>query len=147
MNFHVLSQQLNCFRLKFCNCCLWIWKLSTWLVTSSYAVLMIQANLPLRHYTAKLFHWPRDPHHRSVWPGIATISDNWQHCKEHIISKYVVWRISRWITSACPSLISEKIFLSHSEFILPGISHQVSAQEDKWFGRWCLKNTKMVVQC
>ena len=28
------------------------------------------------------------------------------------------------------SLISEKNCLSHSEFILPGISHQVSAQED-----------------
>ena len=43
VNCHVLSQQLNCFRLKLCNRCLWIWRLSTWLVTSSYAVLMIQA--------------------------------------------------------------------------------------------------------
>ena len=61
VNCHVLSQQLNCFRLKFCNCCLWIWRISTWLVTSSYAVLMIQATLPLRYYTAHLFHWPSEP--------------------------------------------------------------------------------------
>ena len=61
MNCHVLSQQLNCFRLKFCSCCLWIWKSSTRLVTSGYAVLMIQATLPLRHYTAHLLHWPCKP--------------------------------------------------------------------------------------
>ena len=104
------SQQLNCFRLKFCNCCLWIWRLSTWRVTSSYAVLMIQETLQLRHYTAYLLYWPSEPQQKNkwVWPGIATISDNRQHCKKHIITKYVVLRISRWITSSCPSLLSEK---------------------------------------
>ena len=65
-----------------------------------------------------------------VWPGIARISDNRLHCKEYIITKYVVWRILRWITSACPSLIAEKNCSSHSEFFLPDISHQVSAQDD-----------------
>ena len=45
-----------------------------------------------------------------------------------------------------PSLIYENCS-SHSKFILPGVSHQVSAQEDIWFGRWCLKNSKMAVQC
>ena len=34
---------------------------STRLVTSVYAVLMIQAHLPLRHYTAHLLHWPWKP--------------------------------------------------------------------------------------
>ena len=58
MNCLVLSQQLNYFRLKFCNFCLWIRNLSSWVITSSYAVLMIQATLPLRHYTAHLLHWP-----------------------------------------------------------------------------------------
>ena len=148
VNCHVLSQQLNCFRLKFCNCCLWIWRLSTWRVTSSFAVLMIQATLPLKHYTAHLFHWPSEPKqiNKWVWPGIATVSDNWQHCKEHIITYYVVWRISRQVTRTCPSLISEKNCSSHSEHILPSVSHFVSAQEDNGFGRWwCLKNSKMAV--
>ena len=61
VNCHVLRQQLNCFGLKFCNCCLWIWRLSIWLVTSSYTVLMIQETLSLRHYIAHLFHWPSRP--------------------------------------------------------------------------------------
>ena len=65
-----------------------------------------------------------------VRPGIATISDNPLHCKEYIITEYVVWRILKWITSACPSFISIKNCSSHSEFILPSVSHQVSAQED-----------------
>ena len=60
VNFHVLRQQLICFRLTICNYCLWIWRLSTWLVTSSYAVLTIQAALQLRHYTAHLFLWPSE---------------------------------------------------------------------------------------
>ena len=66
VNCHVLSQQLNCFRLKFCNCCLWIWRLSTWLLTPSYAVLMIQAPLPLRYHTVHLFHWPSEPRQNQV---------------------------------------------------------------------------------
>ena len=83
-----------------------------------------------------------------VWQGIATISDNQQLCKEHIIAYCDVWRISRWIISACPSLISGKNCWSHYEHILPGVSHCVSAQEDVWFGRWwCLKNSKMIVKC
>ena len=61
VNCHVLRQQLNCFGLKFCNCCLWVWRLSIWLVTSSYTVLMIQETLSLRHYIAHLFHWPSRP--------------------------------------------------------------------------------------
>ena len=148
VNCHVLSKQMNCFRLKFCNCCLWIWRLSTLLVTSSYVVLMIQATLPLRHYTAHLIHWPSEPLQKKwVLLEITTISDNGQHCKEHIITKYVVRRNSRWITSGCLSLMTEKNYSSHSEFILPGVSHQVSAQEDICFGRWCLKNSRMAVQC
>ena len=145
----MLCQQLNCFRLKFCNCCLWIWSLSTRLVTSSYAVLMIQATLPLWHYTVHLFidQVSLGKKNKWVWSGIATISDNRQHCKEHIITKNLIWRISKWITSACPSLISEKNCWSQSEFILPGVSQQVSAPEVIWNGRWCLKNSKMAVQC
>ena len=81
-----------------------------------------------------------------VWTGIATISDDRLHCKEYIITKYVFWRILRWITSACPSLIAEKNCSSHSEFILYDVSHQVSAQRT-WFERWCVKNSKMAVQC
>ena len=149
VNCHVLSQQLNCFRLKFCNCCLCIWMLSTWRVASIYAVLMIQVTLPLRHYTAHFFIDQvslSKKKNKWVWPGIATISDNRLLCKEYIITKYVVWRILRWITSACLSLISEKNYSSHSEFILPGVCHQVSAQEDMvWRWRW--KNSKMAVQC
>ena len=39
-----------------------------------------------------------------------------------------------WVgKSACHSLISEKNCWSSSEFILPGVSHQVSAQKDIWF--------------
>ena len=30
---------------------------------------------------------------------------------------------------------------------LPAASHQVSAQEDKWFGKCWLKNSKMAVKC
>ena len=53
--------------------------------------------------------------------------------------------VGRW---ACHSLISEKNCWNYSEFILPGVSHQVSAQKDIWFGRrWCLKNSKMPEQC
>ena len=40
-------------------------KSSTRLVTSGYAVLMIQATLPLRHYTAHLLHWPCTPGQKS----------------------------------------------------------------------------------
>ena len=63
------------------------------------------------------------------------------------LTKYVVWRITRQITSICPSLISEKNCSSHSEFILPGVSHQVSAQEDIWFGRSSLQSFMMAVYC
>ena len=39
-----------------------------------------------------------------------------------------------WVgKSACHSLISEKNCWGSSEFILPGVSHQVSAQKDIWF--------------
>ena len=62
-------------------------------------------------------------------------------------TKYVVWRITRRITSVCPSLISEKNCSSHSEFILPDVSHQVSAQKDIWFGRCSLKSFMITVYC
>ena len=60
----------------------------------------------------------------------------------------VSWRIPRWLFSATQSLICKGDDLSYFWVsILPEAFFQVSAQEDIWFERCWLKNSKMAVQC
>ena len=56
-----------------------------------------------------------------------------------------VWRIPKWLFSACQSSICKWHDLSYFWVsMLPEAFHQVSAQEDIWFRKRCwLKNSKM----
>ena len=56
----------------------------------------------------------------------------------------VVWRISRWLFS---SDIWMEWFNLYQVSMLHDASHQVSAQENIWVGRSCLKNSKKAVYC
>ena len=60
----------------------------------------------------------------------------------------VGWRIPRWLFSTWPSLMCKWGDFSYFWVsILQEAFHLVSVQEDIWFGRCWLKNSKMAVQC
>ena len=60
----------------------------------------------------------------------------------------VGWRIPRWLLSTRQSLVCKWNDFSYFWVsILPEASHQVSDQEDIWFKRSWLKNSKMAVWC
>ena len=63
------------------------------------------------------------------------------------LEENVGWRIPKWLFNAGSSFI---ILMEWFQLLcvtyLPAASHQVSAQEDIWFGKWwCFKNSKMAV--
>ena len=79
--------------------------------------------------------------HVSFWPD----QSNQGSAHEDIwLEEDVVWGISRWQLCGWPSLISARNDLSNSGsgFCLACLAdayHQVSVQEDIWFGRCCLR--------
>ena len=90
------------------------------------------------------------------WPSLITESNYWSfyespRCRTHPIKflpetiyglENVVWRISRCLFS---SDIWMEWFYLFWVSMLHDASHQVSAQEDIWFWRCWLKNSKMAV--